>query len=266
MRFGRAAAAAALLGWGPSRGVAQEPTFRYAASSLACAVFEESVRTRVRGESGSAVVEDRAGRDGVLSMVARDSAGTILIEAWFDSLAVWRVTSAGREAPETDGVVGGRYRGSLDPSGTYRARKTPFFPADIADVSDLAGFLEEFLPRLPGTGLDVGRTWADSIGLSIRRLPDLRGRTPAVRRLQWTSNRRQADTTEVTDSLAVTVDQMIRETGELTWSDRLGPLSWTRRLEITARIPPRGGVRRPMTSSLSQDVNVARRLELERCH
>jgi hypothetical protein len=266
MSLGRAAIVAALLGSATARAASQEPMPRYSSAALACAVFEESVRTKLRGESGSAAVEDRAGRDGVVAMSAHDTTGGLAIEVWFDSLAVWRQTGQGRETPDTEGVIGGRYRGLLEVAGRYHSRKVPFVPDELADVSDLAGFVAEFFPRLPAVALAVGQRWSDTSGLAIRRMADLRGRATPIQRYQWTWNRRQADVTTVTDSLSVTVDQTIRETGEMAWSAQLGPLSWNRRLEITARIPPKGGVRQSVTSNLSQDINVARRLEVEPCH
>lgn len=263
MIVGRAALVAALASMVPAGLVGQEPVWRYTAGQLECALFQETVRTKVRGESGRAVIEDRAGRDGILAVAGRDSAGLVAIEAWFDSLAVWRETSAGRETPDPEGVVGGRFRGALDPGGVYRGSKTPFVPNELADVADLANTLDEFFPRLPLGTLAVGRTWTDSTGLTIRRVADVR--RGGTRRLEWTWNRRQSDKSEVTDTLLVTVEQMIRETGSLIWSDRLGPLAWNRHLLITAKIPTTGGVRRSVTSTLTQDVTVARLVERERC-
>ncbi|MBM4187921.1 MAG: hypothetical protein FJ206_11505 [Gemmatimonadetes bacterium] len=263
MTLGRAAVLAALASFGPGQAASQEPQWRYLARHLECALFQETIRTKVRGESGGAIVEDRAGREAILAVTARDSSGDLAVEAWFDSLSVWRETSAGRETPDADGVLGGRYRGSLSPGGRYHGAKTPFIPADVADVADLSQTLSEFFPRLPGGRLTVGGTWRDSTGLEIRR-PDA-DRRGGQSRLEWTWNRRRSDRAEVTDTLAVTVEQMIRETGDLVWSDRLGPLTWNRRLVITAKIPTTGGVRRSITSTIQQEISVVRLVEREPC-
>ncbi len=260
---GWGAAIAATLGAGPD----QSAGGRYRSAHLRCAGFAETVRTRIRGESGGATVADQAGRDGLLVVRARDSIDGLAIEAWYDSLAVWRATDTGRESPDVEGFLGGRYRGWLSLTGEYRGRAVPFVPEEVGDVADLSPVMKEFFPLLPPIDLAVGREWRDPTGLEIRRVADQRDVTgrETIRRYQWNGVRRVADRTEVTDSLAVTVDQLIRERGELQWSMAMGPLSWTRHLVITARIPARGGVRQTVTSMIEQDVTVVRRFDLEGC-
>ena len=240
---------------------------RYRAEPLRCATFAETIRTRIRGESDGAVVADKAGRDGILMVRARDSSDGLAIEAWYDSLAVWRITDAGRESPDVEGLLGGRYRGRLLPTGRYLGRAVPFIPEDVADVADLAPVMDEFFPILPPAALAVGREWSagDSVGLKIRRLPDQRAGGEVTQRYEWTGTRRVAAETAVAESLAVTVDQLIRERGEVQWSTGWGPLRWSRHLVINARIPTRGGVRRSVTSTIEQDVDVVRRVDLESC-
>jgi hypothetical protein len=252
---------------GPVLGAAgrQPPDTRYQVTHLACAHFGEAVRTRIRGESGTATVVDRAGRDGLLVVRARDSVAGLAVEAWYDSLSVWRATDTGRENPDAGGMLGGRYRGLLLSTGAYRGRAIPFVPDEVAGVADLSNVMSEFFPVLPPVELPVGRTWTDTTGLTIRRLGDRREGRQVARRFQWTGSRRLATETPVDDTLAITVDEVVREEGELLWSDALGPLSWSRHLVIKARIPPRGGVRRPMTSTIEQDVTVVRRFDLEAC-
>jgi hypothetical protein len=223
------------------------------------------VRTRIRGESGTATVTDAAGRDGILVVRGRDSTGQgIAIEAWYDTLAVWRTTDTGRESPDVDAVVGGRYRGVLRPTGEYLGRTVPFLPDEVADVADLSLVMNEFFPVLPPVDLAIGKSWRDSTGLEIRRVPDRRDGGETMRRFEWTGVRRLAQRTEF-DSLTVMVDQLIREKGALDWSPRLGPVAWTRHLLINASVPARGGVRRPMTSAIEQEISVSRRFDLESC-
>lgn len=265
MSLGRAAVVVVVLGARPESGGAklQDPAWRYTAAQLGCGVFHEATRTHIRGESGRAAIEDRAGRDAVIGLAATAAAGGLAVEAWFDSLVVWRETSGGREEPDAEGLLGGRFRGTLSATGEYRRLKVPFVPDEVAQVADVSAFFDEFFPRLPGAPLGVGKTWSDSTGLTVRRLADGRG---GVRRLEWTWDRRTTNREEVDDTLAVTVVQLIKERGQLTWSDQVGPLSWTRQVVITARIPGTGGVRRPLTSTVTQDVAVSRRVESEPCH
>ena len=243
----------ALVGW-----VSSAAAQTYRPSAFACAVFQESVKTSIRGISGSAEVVDRGGRFGLLVLNGRDSSGVVVLAAWYDSLEVWRETGAGREAPETDGVVGGRFRGVLQPNGTYLPVKAPFIPDDLAEVADLAAVMDDFLPVLPAAPLAPGQQWSDTAGYTIHRLPD----AAKAQHYRWTSTRRRGDRYAATDSLAVTLDQLIKETGELAWSAERGPLSWTRQINISARIPATGGVKRSIRSTIDQTVTVARRADL----
>ena len=238
---------------------------RYRARDLGCASFFESVRSRIRGESGTALVEDKAGRDGFLVVKGTETTQGISVEAWYDSLVVWRVTNTGRESPDVEAVLGGRYRGILTPTGQYREVAVPFVPNDIAEVADLASQMAEFFPVIPPMELLPGRDWSDSAGSKIRRLSDRRDGREMVRRYEWDRTKRIGDTTAVTDSLSVMVDQVVREKGELRWSERFGPLGWTRRLAINARIPARGGVKRAVTSVVEQDIIVNRLFDRAAC-
>src|SRR5688500_16556367 len=93
---------------------AQEPLeLRYAASHLHCARYLEASRSDIQTESGLGAVEATTERDGIWSFHARDTAGGVAIEAWYDSLTLRR-RSAGQEVgADTDGLIGGRYRGLL---------------------------------------------------------------------------------------------------------------------------------------------------------
>jgi hypothetical protein len=129
----------------------------------------------------------------------------------------------------------------------------------------LASVFREFFPWLPPTSLGPGQEEVDSTGWKIHRLSDQRDGREMVRRYQWSGTRRIGDSLTVTDSLSVTIDQLIREKGELRWSERFGPLGWTRHLVISARIPTRGGVKQAITSVIEQDIIVNRRFDLATC-
>ncbi len=230
---------------------------RYLAEHLGCAAFKESVRTVLRGESGTAAVRNGAGREGVLLVTVRDSVGTLVLDAWYDSLEVWRDTDAGREVPDLDGFLGGRYRGLLTPEGSYQPTRFPFVPGEVAEIADLAPVLEDFLPRLPGKELAVGAAWSDS-GFTIRRDRDHRAGGDTRHRYAWTATSRHGDRYPAADSLEVTIDQLVREEGHLLWSPRFGPLTWSRTIFITARIPATGGVKRSLRSTIEQRIDVVR--------
>ncbi|MGE0438893.1 MAG: hypothetical protein AB7S39_00280 [Gemmatimonadales bacterium] len=233
----------------------------YAAGQLSCGRFAESVRTAIRGQSGSARVTAHAGRNGILVVTARDSGAVLALEAWYDSVSVWRAEGPDRLEPDTDGFLGGRYRGTLDRRGRYQPSRTPYVPDDVAEVADLAGALDEFFPRMAPTPLEPGREWRDSTTV-IRRLNDRRQGGRRFQRYQWTRKERTGERVEAGDSLAVTLDQLIDETGELLWSPEYGPLTWSRRIAITARIPATGGVKQGLRSVIDQTVEVVRRTDL----
>ena len=233
---------------------------RYLAAHLECAMFKESVRTVLRGESGTAAMRNAAGREGVLLVTVRDSAGALGLDAWYDSLTVWRGTDAGREIAGLERVLGGRYPGLLAPDGRYQALRLPFVPSEVADVADLAPVLEDFLPRLPGRELAVGAQWTDS-GFTIRRDRDHRAGGEARHRYAWTVTSRHGDRYPAADTLEVTVDQVVREEGQLLWSPTFGPLTWSRSIFVTARIPATGGVRRSLRSTIEQRIDVVRLFE-----
>jgi len=234
---------------------AQAP--RYRGALLHCAAFAEEVDAQVVGRSGGATVQDRISRRGVLVITLRDSAGVGRVTAWYDSLAVWRDTEAGREAPETDGFVGGRYEGLLTPDGHYQRLRTPFVPGPLAQVVDLAAALDAFLPQLPGRLLEPGQAWHDSTGLQIVRLSDSRVDDRRLNRYRWTADRRaKARVDAGDDSLAVEVEQRTRESGELTWSAEYGPLAWSRTVGVDAHVPARLGVKRSLATRVDQRVRV----------
>lgn len=245
-----------------SAGAQAPAAIRYRAADLACTRFTEAVRTSIRGQSEQTTLTSRAGRDGLLVMTARDSAPGVIIEAWYDSLTVWREDGSERSEPPTDGFLGGRYRGLLNTDGHYRSLHDPFVPAEVAEVADLAGTLDDFLPRLPPVRLVAGREWRDSTTV-IRRIGNRRVGAEAVERYQWTATSRRGDRYPAADSLEVTLDQLIEEQGELLWSPAFGPLSWSRKIKITARIPRTGGVKRSIRSIVDQEIDVVRRPELD---
>lgn len=239
------------------------PPARYRAAQLVCAVYAEAIQSAVQGQSGDATVGDRVRRDGTVVIQARSGGDSLLVEAWYDSLSVVRTTSVGKETAETDGFVGGRYRGVLGADGQYQAVITPYVPDELAVQVELVSALDEFFPRLAPDGLQVGREWSDGHGFSIKRQDDARDRSGIIEHYTWTETRRAGETVAAGDSAAVRLDQVIKERGEVAWSDRFGPLSWSRHLTVNARIPATGGVRHSIHTTVEQEINVIRRFDLE---
>jgi hypothetical protein len=220
-------------------GVAQGEPARYRAAQLECATFLEEVRGELTSTIGSTARVERVGRDGILRVRAAAGDSGIALTAWYDSLVVWRESPDGRLTPDTDGLVGGRWRGWLGPSGVYRATAVPFIPDEVAEVAELSHLLEDFFPLLPDSGLG---------GL----------------RHHW-SRRSDSVSTAVVQDSALAVRRETEETGSLEWDPVRGPGRWERRVRVTARIPPGGPFRRGLVTGLVQTVRVTRLADPSSC-
>ena len=100
-------------------------------------------------------------------------AGGSGLEAWYDSLASDAREPRRNLTPDTDGLLGGRYRGTLTAPAATRRQARPFVPDEVAEVAELGGALEDLLPAAAAGGAPaVGRRWTDSAGLELRRLAD----------------------------------------------------------------------------------------------
>jgi hypothetical protein len=207
---------------------------RYTEARLGCATFRETVETEIRTAVGSSVREERAGRAGLLRIRASSGDSGLGVLAWFDSLSVWREGPEGRSVPDTEGLLGGRWRGLLDPRGRYSSRVVPFIPEDVGEVADLRGILEDFFPQLPDSTLGDGATW------------------------HWSTHASTDSTTIVEDSLAIPVHRESAEAGSLVWNAESGPVRWEREITVTAKIPAGRPFPRGVVSVVKQVVRVER--------
>ncbi len=171
----------------PARVVGQTPSvpalFHYTAEQLACTAFHETSRGRLETQTGSRIRRETLTRDGILRVRAQPAGSAIAIEAWYDSLALGRESPETTLAPDTDGLLGGRYRGRLTLAGRYTPLARPFVPDEVAEVADMGGALDDILPPMPLGALGVGDHWSDSSGLELRRLPDSLAGRHVVQRL-----------------------------------------------------------------------------------
>ena len=213
---------------------AQGGPARYTEARLGCATFRETVETEIRTAAGSSVREERAGRAGLLRIRASSGDSGLGVLAWFDSLSDWREGPEGRSVPDTEGLLGGRWRGLLDPRGRYSSRVVPFIPEDLGEVADLRGILEDFFPRLPDSALGDGATW------------------------RWSTHASADSSTIVEDSLAIPVHRESTEAGTLVWTTERGPVRWEREITVTATIPAGRPFPRGVVSVVKQVVRVER--------
>src|SRR5687768_191523 len=150
----------------------QEWAIAYTASQLDCARFLETVASEILTEAAGRTRHQTADRRGVWRFRAVPSNNEVSLEGWLDSLVLSRRSPETTISPDTDGLLGGRYRGTLSKAGIYSSKVRPFVPDEIAEIAEMGGALDDFFPPVPSRPLKAGEEWTDSLGLTIRRLPD----------------------------------------------------------------------------------------------
>jgi len=238
---------------------APAPPPRYTAPQLDCARFGERARSDIRTSVGGRDRHETAGEDARWQVRATPAGDSVRVQAWLDSLTVWRTSPEGTLRPDTDGLIGGRYRGTLAPNGRYRAEARPFVPDEVGAVVDLGRAFDDLLPRLPPVPLAVGQSWSDSAGLEIRRLPDTSvAAGELLLRFRLVERR---DVTEVTpqgDSVPIPVRQSSREEGSFVWHPREGLVRRDRQVTVETSIPSGGRIRRAVRSRVEQRIVLER--------
>ncbi len=228
----------------------------YTAQSLHCARFRESVRSELRSESGGRIRETTTERDGTWRFRARAAPAGLVLEGWFDSLSIRQRSGDTTLTPETDGLVGGRYRGVLSAAGRYRSEVRPFVPDEIAEVTDAGAALDDLLPALPPRALRPGEEWRDSLGVRITRLPDSSG--TRLQRYALEVRREEREKVPRGDTVPVALRQTTVENGGLVWDPTAGLVSRNRKITVETSIPASGRIRRPVRSRLTQAITLDR--------
>jgi hypothetical protein len=235
---------------------AQAPS--YAAAQLSCARYLERADSDIRGEAGGRPHDETAGRVGrwiVRAVSAPD--GAVGIEAWFDSLTIWRKSGNDVHSPDTDGVIGGRYRGRLSPDGRYTPSARPFIPDDVAQYADLRDAFGDLLPQLPPGALAPGSSWHDDAGLSIERLGDSVTGTLSVERYRLT-RRTARRAAPVADTVSIPMRQTTVEEGEFAWDHARGLVARSRTITVDTEVPAGAALRVPVRSRVVQRITVER--------
>ncbi|HTK43307.1 MAG TPA: hypothetical protein VL287_17110 [Gemmatimonadales bacterium] len=245
----------AILG---ERSGGREPALHYTPEQLDCAHFRETSRGSVETYTAGRARQESVGLDGEWRFRAKPGrADSVQVEAWFDSLSVWRRTAEANLEPDTDPLIGGRYRGVVSRDGRYRADARPFVPDDIAEVADLSRALDDLLPRLPTQSLPIGGTWTDGAGLEIRRLAGSAG-IDSVLQFSFTLRRDTREGALRGDSTPIRLHQTTREDGTFAWHIRGGLLRRQRHITIETEIPPEPRVQRPVRARVEQNVLLER--------
>jgi len=232
--------------------------FRYTVAQLACATFQERSRGQLEAETGMRQRRETLLRDGVLRIQARFADSGITVEGWYDSLALSRESPEGKIEPDTDGLLGGRYRGTLTPTGRYVALARPFIPDEVAEVAELGTAFDDLLPPLPPVPLAVGQRWTDGHGLELIRLPDSVSGRRVLHRLALRTMAKADRITTRGDTTALDGRQSTLEEGRVSWDPARGLVQRTRRLVVETWVPAGGPLRQPLRSRLNQEASLLR--------
>ncbi len=260
-RLGRA------LGWSlaltllaESTAYAQEalsPRPAHSAAHLHCARFAETSHSEIETETARGSVKATADRAGIWNFRARDGVDGVMLEGWYDSLSIRRRTAEGEVSADTDGLIGGRYRGVLRPGGGYVETARPFIPDEVAQVADLSGAARDLLPPLPAVSLLPGEAWRDA-DLELVRLPDTTVTGRPLLRFRLTSRSEADETIPHGDTVPVPVRQTTVERGEIYWSAARGVVRRIRDITTEAVVPTGGRIRQPVRSVVVQHVELTR--------
>jgi hypothetical protein len=234
----------------------QDAGLRYTAANLDCSRWSETSRSEIQTSTSGRIGQATVARDGVLRVRAADTTGGLSVEGWYDSLALRRRTGEDELVPDTDGLIGGRYRGVLGPRGEYAARARPFVPDELSEVAELAGAFEDLFPALPPRPLAPGASWGDS-ALRIRRLADTVVAGHPLWRFGLTSRRVRRETIPHGDTVPVPIRQTISEQGEFAW-DSAGLQRRSRTILIETTIPPGRRIPQAVRSRVEQQVELVR--------
>jgi hypothetical protein len=253
----------AILLLGPSvrtPGPSQDWVVAYSPSQLQCARFHETGQSSIHTESGGRIRDQTSERRALWQFRATPGKSGIALEGWLDSLTITRTSPETTISPDTDGLLGGRYRGSLSPAGTYTSEARPFVPDEVAEVTGMATALDDFFPPLPPKHLPVGKSWTNSKSLTIRRLADssLSGLPLFRYELERKLETRVTATRE--DSTQVPHKQVSEERGTFVWHPTLGLVRRDRKIVLETTVPVSRSVRRPVRSRVEQQISVTRDL------
>lgn len=222
---------------------------RYAVEQFACVAYEVRVHTSVTTELQGRLRAESIRRTGTLLVRATAVDSAIAIEAWWDSLRLWRRSDERTLEPDVDGVLGGRYRGRLEADGRFFRTAAPWVPDDVAEVTDLGTALDDLFPPLPPVPLKRGER-ATSIGDDqFVRLADSSGRA----RYRIVSSSERSNPPDSTRSFAI--EESESSDGVLVWG-REGLLRWER--TVTAETKVSEDPRRAFRSRVQQLIEVRR--------
>jgi hypothetical protein len=241
-------------------GPPQEWAVGYTANQLNCAGFLETVSSEIVTEAAGRTRRQTSDRRGVWQFRAAPSNDGVALEGWLDSLVLSRRSPETTISPDTDGLLGGRYRGTLSKTGIYTSRVRPFVPNEVAEIAEMRGALDDFFPPVPSRPLRAGEVWTDSLGLTIRRLPDSALYGVPLFRFVLESRRESRAAPSPADTVPLKLRQTSEERGQFVWHPLLGLLRRDRSIVVETTVPPSHSVRQAVRSKVDQQITVVREL------
>jgi hypothetical protein len=226
----------------------------YGAAQFRCARYQERSVSDIVTESGTRRAGAHTGRSGELILAGVPRTDGVQLLAWYDLLAVWRLAAGDSIAPDTDGVLGGRFRGALSGEGRYVGAERPFVPDPVRELSDVAGALDDLLPPLPPRLLQVGEAFRASDSLGIQRLADSAG----LQRYRVEREVAGRVPPAAGDTLTPPFDRSVRDVGAYSWHPDQGLQRFERRLDMEVMVPQGGAVKRAVRSEVAQRVTLVR--------
>jgi hypothetical protein len=239
---------------------AQAVEIRYSASQLNCARFLESSESDILTQTGGRTQAQTAGRTGVWRFRGTPAVDEVRVEGWLDSLALWRGSKESTVRPDTDGLLGGRYRGTLSGVGRYVSQVQPFVPDEVAEVANMAIALNDFFPPLPPRPLRPGQAWSDSSGVTLRRMADSGMSGVPLYRFEVEARHETRSAPTQRDTARLRLRQVSQERSHFVWHPSLGLVRWDRLIVIDASVLPGRAVRQSVRSKVEQRITVARDL------
>jgi len=238
----------------------QAVEIRYSASQLNCARFRESSESEILTQTGGRTQEQTAGRTAVWRFRGTPAVDEVRVEGWLDSLALWRGSKESTVRPDTDGLLGGRYRGTLSGVGRYVSQAQPFVPDEVAEVANMAIALDDFFPPLPPRPLRPGQAWTDSSGVTLRRMADSGMSGVPLYRFEVEARHETRTAPTTADTTRLRLRQVSQEQSTFVWHPSLGLVRWNRRIVIDASVLPGRAVRQAVRSKVEQRITVTRDL------
>ena len=238
----------------------QESAVGYTVDQLNCARFLETVASKILTQAAGRTRRQTSDQRGVWQFRAAPANADVALEGWLDSLVISRSSPETTISPDTDGLLGGRYRGTLSRPGVYSSTVRPFVPDEVAELAEMSGALDDFFPPLPSRALKAGEEWTDALGLTIRRLPDSALSGVPLLRFALESRKETRAAPTPADTLPLKLRQKSEEHGEFVWHPLLGLLRRDRRIVVETTVPPSRSVRQAVRSKVEQRITVVRDL------